>query len=244
MKTFAALRRASLAFEQRHNGAHRYSNRGGKPPDAALAASGDRLRVPETDTAPRPPLPKPEVGRYHLLRFIRHDQRLGLDGLRDRSALPVILEGGQDAALEAAGLELVRPGADGLLVEAQQLVDAGDGVDAFALEATGQALERDQQAAGEVALAVRRLVDVGGLRLRDCRLIGADERADLAEDQQRLTQLLGPMGGMLQTEVRMRPPLSDLARGRQAAERQAAIAGPRASRRVSRAVSLKATPSL
>lgn len=80
MKTFAALRRASLAFEQRHNGAHRYSKLGGKTPDAALAASGARLRFPETDTAPRHPLPKPEVGRYHLLRFIRHDQRLDVFG--------------------------------------------------------------------------------------------------------------------------------------------------------------------
>ncbi len=78
--SFAALRRASLAFEQRHNGAHRYSKLGGKTPDAALAASGTRLRFPLTEAAPRHPLPKPETGRYHLIRFIRHDRLLDVFG--------------------------------------------------------------------------------------------------------------------------------------------------------------------
>ena len=78
--SFAALRRASLAFEQRHNGAYRYSKLGGKTPDAALAASGIRLRFPPSQAAPRHPLPKPDRGRYHVIRFIRHNRQLDVFG--------------------------------------------------------------------------------------------------------------------------------------------------------------------
>lgn len=80
LNSFRALCRASQAFEERHNGAHRYSKLGGKTPDAALAASGIRLRFPRTETAPRHPLPKPETGCYHVIRFIRHDRRLDVFG--------------------------------------------------------------------------------------------------------------------------------------------------------------------
>lgn len=80
LRTFAELRRASRAFEQRHNAAHRYSKLGGKTPDAALATSGVRLRFPPTTSAPQHPLAKPERGRYHLIRFIRHDRRLDIFG--------------------------------------------------------------------------------------------------------------------------------------------------------------------
>ena len=80
LDSLAALERASRAFEERHNGAHRYSKLGGKTPDCALAQSGVRLRFPPTSRAPRHPLPKPERGRYHLIRFIRTDRRLDIFG--------------------------------------------------------------------------------------------------------------------------------------------------------------------
>lgn len=80
LPTFAALEAASRAFEERHNGGHRYSKLGGKTPDVALAHSGVRLRFPPTTGAPRHPLPKPVRGRYHLIRFIRTDRRLDIFG--------------------------------------------------------------------------------------------------------------------------------------------------------------------
>jgi putative transposase len=78
--SFRALQHASLAFEARHNGCHRYSKLGGKTPDAALAAANVRLVFPPSRVAPRHPLPKPEHGRYHLIRFIRRDGRLDIFG--------------------------------------------------------------------------------------------------------------------------------------------------------------------
>jgi hypothetical protein len=80
LDNFAALEQASRAFEERHNGGHRYTKLGGKTPDVALAHSGVRLRFPPTTLAPRHPLPKPERGRYHLIRFIRSDRRLDVFG--------------------------------------------------------------------------------------------------------------------------------------------------------------------
>ena len=80
LKSVAALRRASLAFEDRHNGRHRYSKLGGKTPNAALAASAARLRFPSSSAPPRHPLPKPQRGRYHLIRFVRHDAAVDLFG--------------------------------------------------------------------------------------------------------------------------------------------------------------------
>jgi transposase InsO family protein len=71
VRNFRALQHASLAFEARHNGCHRYSKLGGKTPDAALAAANVRLRFPRSDIAPRHPLPKPDHGRYHVIRFVR-----------------------------------------------------------------------------------------------------------------------------------------------------------------------------
>lgn len=63
----------SLRFEERHNSRYRYSKLGGKTPQAALEASGVELRFPSAPDAPRVPLPKPEHGRYHLIRFVRSD---------------------------------------------------------------------------------------------------------------------------------------------------------------------------
>jgi transposase-like protein len=77
---FAALTVESLRFEARHNARSRYSKLRGQTPDGALAASQIRLRFPRDEQPPRHPLPKPETGRYHLIRFIRHDGVLNVFG--------------------------------------------------------------------------------------------------------------------------------------------------------------------
>lgn len=76
------LDRESLRFEARHNARYRYRKLQGQTPDAALAASRVPLRLPPNEEAPRHPLPKPETGRYHLVRFIRHDGTLSIFGER------------------------------------------------------------------------------------------------------------------------------------------------------------------
>jgi hypothetical protein len=80
LRGVAALKRASLAFEAHHNGHHRYSKLGGNTPNGALAASDVVLRFPASAQSPRHPLPKPERGRYHLIRFVRHDAQIDLFG--------------------------------------------------------------------------------------------------------------------------------------------------------------------
>ena len=72
----------SLRFEARHNARYRYSKLRGQTPDAALAATRVQLRLPPNEAAPRHPLPKPDAGRYHLVRFIRHDGTLNVFGER------------------------------------------------------------------------------------------------------------------------------------------------------------------
>jgi len=74
------LRAENLAFEERHNGRYRYSKLGGKTPAQALEASRAELRFPPERKAPRCPLPKPETGRYHLIRFVRSEGRLNVFG--------------------------------------------------------------------------------------------------------------------------------------------------------------------
>jgi putative transposase len=61
------------------NAHYRYSKLAGRTPNAALASSAVRLRFPSA-AAPRHPLPKPESGRYHLIRFVRHDRRIDIFG--------------------------------------------------------------------------------------------------------------------------------------------------------------------
>lgn len=80
MTSADALRHESLCFEQRHNRAYRYSKLKGCTPMQALAMSQKPLRFPIEQQAPRHPLPKPESGRYHLVRFIRSDARLDVFG--------------------------------------------------------------------------------------------------------------------------------------------------------------------
>lgn len=81
---FASLASESLRFEAQHNARSRYSKLHGQTPDGALVASQVRLRFPPTEQAPTHPLPKPEAGRYHLVRFIRHDGTLSVFGERFR----------------------------------------------------------------------------------------------------------------------------------------------------------------
>ena len=78
----AALRPAHLAFEQKHNSRYRYSKLGGQTPLTVLQRAGTPLRFPPHETAPRVPLPKPQTGCYHLVRFIRSDRRLDVFGER------------------------------------------------------------------------------------------------------------------------------------------------------------------
>jgi putative transposase len=80
LRSRAAVARASLAFEDRHNAHYRYSKLGGRTPNATLAASAVRLRFPSSLHAPRHPLPKPEAGRYHLIRFVRSSGQIDLFG--------------------------------------------------------------------------------------------------------------------------------------------------------------------
>ena len=67
------LLQESLRLEERHNSRYRYSKLGGKTPLAALEVSSAQLRFSLATEAPRYPLPKPERGRYHLVRFVRSD---------------------------------------------------------------------------------------------------------------------------------------------------------------------------
>ena len=80
LRTVAAVDRANGRFEDRHNAHYRYSKLGGRTPNAVLAASGRPLRYPDQPQAPRHPLAKPAQGRYHLIRFVRHDGRIDLFG--------------------------------------------------------------------------------------------------------------------------------------------------------------------
>ena len=79
---FPGLRPASLAFEARHNGRYRYTRLLGQTPCAALDTQHHALRFPAQEASPTVPLPKPEGGRYHVVRFIRSDRRLDVFGER------------------------------------------------------------------------------------------------------------------------------------------------------------------
>jgi transposase InsO family protein len=74
------LREQALLFEQKHNHNYRYSKLNGRTPYEALAMSTKPLRFPTKEQAPRHPLPKPERGKYHLVRFIRSDGVLDVFG--------------------------------------------------------------------------------------------------------------------------------------------------------------------
>ena len=75
-----ALHEQSLLFEQKHNRHYRYSKLKGRTPLEALAMSNKPLSFPTEEQAPRHPLPKPQHGKYHLVRFIRSDGLLDVFG--------------------------------------------------------------------------------------------------------------------------------------------------------------------
>jgi len=70
----------SLLFEQKHNSRYRYSKLQGQTPQAALQQSRWQIRFPDSPLPPSHPLPKPEAGRYHVVRFIRSDALLDVFG--------------------------------------------------------------------------------------------------------------------------------------------------------------------
>lgn len=80
MNTEEELQEGSLTFEQRHNSKYRYSKLKGKTPIKALADSTVHLRFPKEPKAPKHPLKKPEMGRYHVVRLIRSDLKLNIFG--------------------------------------------------------------------------------------------------------------------------------------------------------------------
>lgn len=84
------LYRESLVFEAKHNTRYRYTKLQGRTPQMALGQA--QIRLPESPTAPKHPLPKPERGRYHLVRFIRGDAVLDVFGERFRAPPEVVYE--------------------------------------------------------------------------------------------------------------------------------------------------------
>jgi len=84
------LCRESLVFEAKHNTRYRYTKLQGRTPQIALGRAA--IRLPESPTAPRHPLPKPERGRYHLVRFIRGDAVLDVFGEKFRVPPEVVYE--------------------------------------------------------------------------------------------------------------------------------------------------------
>ena len=84
MKGVDELHRESLLFEQKHNTRYRYTKLRGRTPQMALDEQKLQLRLPASPSAPQHPLPKPEKGRYHLVRFIRSDAVLNIFGEKFR----------------------------------------------------------------------------------------------------------------------------------------------------------------
>jgi transposase InsO family protein len=80
MESESDLKRESLAFEHQHNSRYRYSKLGGKTPLETLAASQATLRFPPCEQPPSLPLPKPERGVYHVMRFVRSNAVFDLFG--------------------------------------------------------------------------------------------------------------------------------------------------------------------
>jgi len=80
MTSFDELVTGSLSFENRHNSRYRYSKLGGKTPLMALKNINVELCFPMEEKAPTHPLQKPEIGSYHVTRFIRSDRKLNVFG--------------------------------------------------------------------------------------------------------------------------------------------------------------------
>lgn len=109
------LHRKSLAFEHKHNTRYRYSKLQGQTPEMALKQCQVRIRFPVSLEAPQYPLPKPEKGRYHLVRFIRSDSRLDIFGEQYRMPSEAVYE--YVVASVDVGLEKLRVQVDGQTIE-------------------------------------------------------------------------------------------------------------------------------
>lgn len=90
MQGATELHRESMVFEAKHNTRYRYTKLQGRTPQMALGRA--QIRLPESPTAPQHPLPKPERGRYHLVRFIRGDAVLDVFGEKFRVPPEVVYE--------------------------------------------------------------------------------------------------------------------------------------------------------
>lgn len=107
MEGLEDLRIESLEFETRHNSRYHYSPLGGKTPQQALAASGAKLVFPAK--LPGKKFPKPQYGKYHVVRFIRSDGFLDVFGERFPMPTEVIYEyvtATIDVALERMSLRV------------------------------------------------------------------------------------------------------------------------------------------
>jgi len=74
------LKEASFGFEYKHNSSYRYSKLRGKTPLQALVGANRTLKFPDQNQTPQHPLKKPRTGRYHVVRYIRSDNRLNIFG--------------------------------------------------------------------------------------------------------------------------------------------------------------------
>jgi hypothetical protein len=74
------LKEASFGFEHKHNSSYRYSKLRGKTPLQALVGANRTLKFPDQNQKPQHPLKKPKTGRYHVVRYIRSDNRLNIFG--------------------------------------------------------------------------------------------------------------------------------------------------------------------
>ena len=111
------LRRKSRAFEHKHNTRCRYRKLQGQTPEMALKLKQCqvRIRFPVSLEAPPYPLPKPEKGRYHLVRFIRSDGRLDIFGEQYRLPSEAVYE--YVVASIDVGLEKLQVQVDGRTIE-------------------------------------------------------------------------------------------------------------------------------
>jgi hypothetical protein len=80
MTNFEQLAIGSRLFDGRHNSRWRYRKHSGRTPNQVLSNSAVQLRFPASLEPPQTPLPRPEVGRYHFIRFIRSKGVLDLVG--------------------------------------------------------------------------------------------------------------------------------------------------------------------
>lgn len=84
------LHRESLVFETKHNTRYRYTKLKGSTPQMALGNA--KIRLPDSPVPPTHPLPKPESGRYHLVRFIRGNGMLDIFGEKFKVPPEVVYE--------------------------------------------------------------------------------------------------------------------------------------------------------